>query len=152
MNQKAGCRTTESRFDEQVAGSLLPLKRHSLLVDILKLVKIDESGYFREELFEERPQDGSVPQEHLKQRVVIHGTAPARLMFRRGPFHFGEPAGWGSSSGVQRGQHCGRNPILEFQGQTPTATNLDRSVAVASRLEGVNPDRWQRCLFPLLKT
>jgi hypothetical protein len=47
MNQETCGLTSKLRLDEQVAGSLLSLKRKSLLVDILDAIEINECCRFK---------------------------------------------------------------------------------------------------------
>ena len=48
-------------FDEQVACPLPSVEGCTFFVNVFELAEVNESGCFREELLEERPQDGSIP-------------------------------------------------------------------------------------------
>jgi hypothetical protein len=57
-------------------------------VNEFEVGKIHELGDLRQERVKEALQDGGALEQHFKERIVVHGLTPMRLMFRLLRFYF----------------------------------------------------------------
>ena len=75
-------------FDQKISGSFPAIGGDAFLVNEFERSEVYKPGNLWQKRFKEALQDGGPFEQHFKERIMVHGIAPMRLMFHPGSFYF----------------------------------------------------------------